>query len=80
MGVIASLGHNVNDFWASLVAGKCGIDRVTLFDAKDYSCQIGAEVRGWDATQHMDAKEVRPGLKVLRVDGHLPGEPGYPLR
>jgi 3-oxoacyl-[acyl-carrier-protein] synthase II len=59
MGVIASLGHNVNDFWASLVAGKCGIDRVTLFDAKDYSCQIGAEVRGWDATQHMDAKEVR---------------------
>jgi 3-oxoacyl-[acyl-carrier-protein] synthase II len=59
MGVIASLGHNVNDFWASLVAGKCGVDRVTLFDAKDYSCQIGAEVRGWDATQHMDAKEVR---------------------
>ena len=59
MGVIASLGHNVNDFWASLVAGKCGIDRVLHFDAKDYSCQIGAEVRGWDATQHMDAKEVR---------------------
>ena len=59
MGVIASLGHNVNDFWASLVAGKSGVDKVTLFDAKDYSCQIGAEVRGWDPTQHMDAKEVR---------------------
>jgi len=59
MGVIASLGHNVNDFWAGLLAGKCGIDRVTLFDAKDYTCQIGAEVRGWDATQHMDPKEVR---------------------
>jgi 3-oxoacyl-[acyl-carrier-protein] synthase II len=59
MGVIASLGHNVNDFWSSILAGKCGIDRVSLFDAKDYSCQIGAEVRGWDATQHMDPKEVR---------------------
>ncbi|MDI1247795.1 MAG: beta-ketoacyl-ACP synthase II [Lacunisphaera sp.] len=59
MGVIASLGHNVNDFWANILAGKCGIDRVSLFDAKDYSCQIGAEVRGWDATQHMDPKEVR---------------------
>ena len=59
MGVIASLGHNVNDFWASLVAGKSGVDKVTLFDTKDYSCQIGAEVRGWDPTQHMDAKEVR---------------------
>jgi 3-oxoacyl-[acyl-carrier-protein] synthase II len=59
MGVIASLGHNVNDFWANILAGKCGIDRVSLFDAKDYNCQIGAEVRGWDATQHMDPKEVR---------------------
>jgi 3-oxoacyl-[acyl-carrier-protein] synthase II len=59
MGVIASLGHNVNDFWTNILAGKCGIDRVTLFDAKDYNCQIGAEVRGWDATQHMDPKEVR---------------------
>jgi len=59
MGVVASLGHNVADFWSALLAGKCGIDRVTLFDPKDYACQIGAEVRGWDPTQHMDAKEVR---------------------
>ena len=59
MGVVASLGHNVADFWASILAGKCGIDRVSLFDAKDYSCQIGAEVRGWDPTTLMDAKEVR---------------------
>ena len=59
MGVVASLGHNVNDFWNNLLAGKCGIDRVSLFDAKDYSCQIGAEVRGWDPAQLMDPKEVR---------------------
>ena len=59
LGVIASLGHNVADFWASILAGRSGVTKVSLFDAKDYSCQIGAEVRGWDATQHMDAKEVR---------------------
>ncbi len=28
----------------------------------------------------MDARDVRPGPKVLRVDGHWPGDPGYPLR
>jgi ABC-type phosphate transport system substrate-binding protein len=28
----------------------------------------------------VDARNVRPGLKVLRVDGHLPGEANYPLR
>ncbi len=59
MGVIASLGHNVADFWSALLAGKCGVDRVSLFNASDYTCQIGAEVRGWDPTQHMDPKEVR---------------------
>ena len=32
------------------------------------------------AIAFMDARNVRPGLKVLRVDGHLPGEKGYPLR
>lgn len=28
----------------------------------------------------IESREVRPPLKVVRVDGHLPGEPGYPLR
>jgi len=32
------------------------------------------------AIAFVDAKNVRPGLKVLRVDGHLPGERDYPLR
>jgi 3-oxoacyl-[acyl-carrier-protein] synthase II len=59
MGVVASLGHNVADFWSAILAGKCGVDRVSLFDAKDYSCQIGAEVRGFDPATLMDAKEVR---------------------
>ena len=28
----------------------------------------------------VDAAQVPKGLKVLRIDGHLPGEKGYPLR
>jgi ABC-type phosphate transport system substrate-binding protein len=32
------------------------------------------------AIAFIDSREVRPGAKVLRVDGKLPGEPGYPLR
>ena len=31
------------------------------------------------AIAFMIASDVRPGLKVLRVDGRLPGETGYPL-
>jgi len=59
LGAITSLGHAVDAFWASLVAGRSGIDRVTQFDATDYACQIGAEVRDWDAARHMDPKDAR---------------------
>ena len=32
------------------------------------------------AIAFVDARNVRPGVKVLRVDGHLPGEKDYPLQ
>src|ERR1700730_5359346 len=31
------------------------------------------------AIAFVDARDVRPGLKILRVDGHLPGDKNYPL-
>jgi 3-oxoacyl-[acyl-carrier-protein] synthase II len=59
LGVVTSIGHDVPTFWAGLLAGKSGVDRVRHFDPSDYACQIGAEVRDWDAAAHMDPKEVR---------------------
>jgi len=32
------------------------------------------------AIAFVDARNLRSGLKVLRVDGHLPGDRDYPLR
>jgi 3-oxoacyl-[acyl-carrier-protein] synthase II len=59
LGVVTSLGHDVETFWSNLVAGRCGIRRISLFDPSDFASQIGAEVRDWDAAQHMDPKEAR---------------------
>ncbi len=59
LGVVASIGHTVEAFWSSLVAGRGGIHRITLFDPAEYASQIGAEVRDWDPAQHMDPKEAR---------------------
>jgi 3-oxoacyl-[acyl-carrier-protein] synthase II len=59
LGVVTSIGHDVETFWANLVAGRSGIQRVTLFDPSDFACQIGAEVRDWEASQYMDPKEAR---------------------
>ncbi|HEY1764565.1 MAG TPA: beta-ketoacyl-ACP synthase II [Opitutaceae bacterium] len=59
LGVVTSIGHDVSSFWASLVAGKIGVDRISLFDPEKFACQIGAEVRNWDVNAHMDPKEAR---------------------
>ena len=42
LGVVHSLGHTADAFWASLVAGKNGISRVTLFAPSPFATQIGA--------------------------------------
>ena len=59
LGVVASLGFDVETFWANILAGRNGITRVTQFDVTDYPCKIGAEVVGFDPARHMDPKEVR---------------------
>lgn len=59
MGVISPFGDGSDIFWKSLCAGKNGIDKVSLFDAKDLNCQIAAECKGFDATKYMDPKEAK---------------------
>ncbi len=59
LGAIHGLGHDVDSFWASLLAGKPGIDRISLFDPTNFATQVGAEVRNWNVEEHMDPKEAR---------------------
>lgn len=46
-------------FWEAVLAGKSGIDTVTSFDATDYPCKVGAEVRDFQIGDFMDIKEAR---------------------
>ncbi len=46
--------------------------------SSDMANQLVTAIPG--AIAFIDSKDVKPGSKVLRVDGRLPGEPGYPLR
>ena len=59
MGVISPFGDGSDIFWESLCAGKNGVDKVSLFDAKNLNCQIAAECKGFDATKYMDPKEAK---------------------
>lgn len=52
LGVVSSLGCDLTTFWDNLVAGRSGIGPITLFDASDLPCQIGAEVTNFDAAPY----------------------------
>ena len=56
MGVICPIGHNIEDFWANLVAGKSGVKPITHFDTSNYTVKVAAEVNGFDPTEYMDLK------------------------
>jgi 3-oxoacyl-[acyl-carrier-protein] synthase II len=59
LGCISPVGNTVAESWANLLAGQSGIDRITKFDASNFSCQIAAEVKGFNVEEYMSAKDAR---------------------
>ena len=60
LGVVTPLGHQVETFWEHLLAGQCGIEKITAFDAAAFDTQIAGEVRGFDpAPAFPSPKDVR---------------------
>ncbi|PLY09566.1 MAG: beta-ketoacyl-ACP synthase II [Arcobacter sp.] len=67
LGTINCLGHNVNDSFDAVVAGKCGIEEITLFDPAEYSVKIAGEVKNFDPTTVMDKKEVKKADRFIQL-------------
>ena len=59
LGAITPLGNNVSEFWDNLVKGTCGIKEITKFDTTDYKVKIAAEVKDFNAKDHMDPRAAR---------------------
>lgn len=59
MGAVSPLGLSVESLWDGLVAGRSGLSRVTHFDPTDYPCKVGGEVKDFDPSNWMDAKDAK---------------------
>jgi 3-oxoacyl-[acyl-carrier-protein] synthase II len=59
LGAVTPIGNDVPTTWSAMLAGRSGIDRITTFDADAYPVNIAGEVRGFDPTVAMSAKDVR---------------------
>jgi 3-oxoacyl-[acyl-carrier-protein] synthase II len=67
LGTINSIGNNVEESFNAAVAGECGIDKITLFDASEYPVQIAGEVKDFDPTTVMDKKEVKKADRFIQL-------------
>jgi 3-oxoacyl-[acyl-carrier-protein] synthase II len=45
LGVVSSLGQQFLVFWHNILAGKCGVQPITAFDASAFTTRIAAEVK-----------------------------------
>ncbi len=59
LGHISPVGNNVAQGWESLLAGRSGIAKITRFDASDLACHFAGEVKGFDISEYIPAKEAR---------------------
>lgn len=59
LGIVSPVGIGVKEAWANIQAGKSGIAKITRFDASAIAAQIAGEVKNFDVTQYLSAKEAR---------------------
>lgn len=59
LGIISPVGNTVEEAWQNILAGRSGISHVTKFDASTFPAQIAGEVRNFDITDYISAKDSR---------------------
>nr|WP_302650156.1 beta-ketoacyl-ACP synthase II [uncultured Agathobaculum sp.] len=53
MGAVTPVGIGVDNYWQALISGRCGIGRITRFDASALPVQIAAELKDFEPTDFM---------------------------
>jgi 3-oxoacyl-[acyl-carrier-protein] synthase II len=59
LGAVTPIGNTVSDYWNGLASGCNGVAGITLFDASAHACRFAAEVKDFDPTGFLEAKEAK---------------------
>ncbi len=59
VGLIGSVGNTTEEVWNGVLEGKSGVRRITQFDTEGFNTKIAAEVRGFDARNYLDRKDLK---------------------
>jgi 3-oxoacyl-[acyl-carrier-protein] synthase II len=67
IGIVSPLGIGSASNWQNAIAGKSGISRITQFDTTDQPVTIAGEVKDFDVTQFLSAKEARKMDRFIQL-------------
>ena len=56
---MSPVGIGTEGTWHAVREGKSGIGPITEFDAKDFTCRIAGEVKGFDPARYIEKKEIK---------------------
>jgi 3-oxoacyl-[acyl-carrier-protein] synthase II len=59
LGAVSPIGVDVPSMWASLLAGKSGVDCISSFDASSFDTRFAAEIKDFDISAYVDRKQAR---------------------
>jgi len=65
--MINGVGHDKETAFDAIVAGKCGIETISLFNPEKFSAKIVSEVKDFDPSSVMDAKEVKKADRFIQL-------------
>lgn len=57
LGCVTPLGNSVDTFFDAICKGKSGIAPITSFDVSQFATRFGGEIKDFDITQFIDARE-----------------------
>ena len=66
MGVVTPIGLNVDEFWASMHEGKCGVTALEGFPLEDLKILIAAQIKNFDAKARL--KHFQRDKIILHAD------------
>ena len=59
IGLVTPLGTGKDKAWKNLLAGECGIDKITQFDSSEHPVHIAAEVKDFVPENYIEKKELK---------------------
>lgn len=67
LGAVTPVGNDVESTWASLVAGRSGIGRISTFESDTFKVRIAGMVKDFDLDRYLAGQDRPRGRHLSRA-------------